>query len=138
MKDHVVRCTFYEIDSYRKTNQNTLPYVTPYKYPVTKGHILIIPKRHVKDYFGLDKSKSSTIRELIPKEKERLSGDTSIRGYNIGVNCGEVAGQIVFHCHVHLIPRRKGDVKNSRGGFRHVVSDKGEYKIRDLLKSKSL
>ena len=61
----------------------------------------------MNDYFGLDKSESSAIHELILKEKEKLSEDTSIEGYNIGVNCGEVAGQTVFHCHVHLIPRRK-------------------------------
>ena len=138
MKVHVVGCTFCEIDSSRTTNQNTLAYVTPDKYPVTKGHILIIPKRHVKDYFGLDKSESSAIHELILEEKERLSEDTSIEGYNIGVNCGEVAGQTVFHCHVHLIPRRKGDVKNPRGGVRHVISGTGDYKMQDLLKSETL
>ena len=92
----------------------------------------------MKDYFVLDKSESCAIHELILEEKERLSGDTSIRGYNIGVNCGEVACQTVFHCHVYLIPRRKGDVKNPRGGVRHVISGKGDYKIHDLLKSESL
>ena len=138
IEKHVVSCTFCEIDSSRITNKNTLAYVTPDKYPVTRGHILIIPKRHVKDYFELSESESSAIYKLIIEEKKNLSEDTSIEGYNFGVNCGEVAGQTVFHCHVHLIPRGKGDVKNSRGGFRQLVSDKGEYKIRDLLKSESL
>ena len=138
MKEHVVGCAFCEIDSSRITNQNTLAYVTPDKYPVTKGHRLIIPKRHVRDYFGLEKSESTAIHELILEEKERLSEDASIEGYNIGVNCGEVAGQTVFHCHVHLIPRRKGDVKNPRGGVRHVISGKGDYKMQYLLKSESL
>ena len=138
MKEYGVGCTFCEIDSSRITNHNTLAYVTPNKYPVTKGHMLIIPKRHVNDYFGLDKPESSAIHELILEEKERLSEDASIEGYNIGVNCGEVAGQTVFHCHVHLIPRRKGDVKNPRGGVRHVISGKGDYKMQDLLKSESL
>ena len=137
-KKHVVGCTFCEIDLSRITNQNTLAYVTPDKYPVAKGHRLIIPKRHVRDYFGLDKSESSAIHELILKEKEKLSEDTSIEGYNIGVNCGEVAGQTVFHCHIHLIPRRKGDVKNPRGGVRHIISGKGDYKMQDLLESESL
>ena len=138
IKEHGVGCTFCEIDSSSITNQNTLAYVTPDKYPVTKGHMLIIPKRHVNDYFGLDKSESSAIHELILEEKVRLSEDASIEGYNIGVNCGEVAGQTVFHCHIHLIPRRKGDVKNPRGGVRHVISGKGDYKMQDLLKSESL
>ena len=66
------------------------------------------------------------------EEKEKLGKDTSIEGFNIGVNCGEVAGQTVFHCHVHLIPRRKGDVKNPRGGVRHVISGKGDYKIDEV------
>ena len=92
----------------------------------------------MSDYFALDWVKSSTIYKLILEEKERLSEDASIEGYNIGVNCGEVAGQPVFHCHVHLIPRRKGDVKNHRGGVRYVITGKEGYKMYDLLKSESL
>ena len=138
MKDHLVGCTFCEIDLSRITNQNTLAYVTPDKYPVSNGNILIIPKRYMRDYFGLYKSESSAIHELILEEKERVDEDTSIGGYNIGVNCGEVAGQTIFHCHVHLIPRRKGDVKNPRGGVRHVISGNGGYKMQDLLKSERL
>ena len=86
MKEHGVGCTFCEIDSSRIANQNTLAYVTPDKCPVTNGHMLIIPKRHVNDYFGLDKSESSAIHKLILEEKERLREDKSIEGYNIGVN----------------------------------------------------
>ena len=137
-KGHVVSCKFCEIWSYRITTQNTLAYVTPDKHPVTKGHTLIIPKRHLKDYFGLEESDSSAIYKLILEEKDRLSEDTSIEGYNIGVNCGEVAGQTVFHCHVLLIARRKGDMKNLRGGVRHVISGKGDYTMHGLLKSESL
>ena len=80
IKKHVVGCTFCEIDPSRITNQNTLAYVTPDKYPVTKGHLLIIPKRHVKDYFGLDELESSAIYELILEEKKNLSEDTFHRG----------------------------------------------------------
>ena len=138
IKDHVVGCMFCEIGPFRITNQNTLAYVTSDKYPVTRGHILIIPKRHVKDYLGLGELGSSAIHELILEEKERLSEDASIEGYNIGINCGEVAGQTVFHCYVHLIPRRRGDVKNPRGVVKHVISGKGDYKMQDLLKSESL
>jgi len=138
MKEHGVGCTFCEIDSSRIANQNTLAYVTPDKCPVTNGHMLIIPKRHVNDYFGLDKSESSAIHDLILEEKEKLSEDASIEGYNIGLNCGEFADQTVFHCHVHLIHRRKENVKNPRGGVRHIISDKEDYKMQDLLKSESL
>ena len=73
IKKQVIGCTFCEIDSARITNQNILAYVTPDKYPITKGHILIIPKRHVKDYFGLDESEISAIHELILEEKERAN-----------------------------------------------------------------
>ena len=131
-------CIFCEIDQSRITNQNLLAYVTPDKFPVTRGHTLIVPKRHVRDYFGLNEPENTAINSLLLEEKEKLSLDTSIEGYNIGVNCGMVAGQTVFHCHVHLIPRRKGDVKNPRGGVRHVISGKGDYKIDSLLKAEKL
>ena len=64
--------------------------------------------------------------------------DKTIKGFNIGNNSGEVSGQTIFHCHIHLIPRRKGDVKNPRGGVRHVISGKGDYKIDNLLKAEKL
>ena len=115
-----------------------MAYATQDKYPVAEGHTLIIPKRHVKDYFGLFQAEINAINALVIEEKEKLGKDTSIEGFNIGVNCGEVAGQTVFHCHVHLIPRRKGDVKNPRGGVRHVISGKGDYKIDNLLKAEKL
>jgi diadenosine tetraphosphate (Ap4A) HIT family hydrolase len=68
------------------------------------------------------------INQLIESQKEFLDkSDPSIDGYNIGMNCGETAGQTIFHCHVHLIPRRKGDVENPRGGVRHVIAGKGHY-----------
>ena len=120
-------CIFCEIESSRISNENTLAYATRDKYPVAEGHTLIIPKRHVKDYFGLFRVEINAINALVIEEKEKLGKDTSVEGFNIGVNCGEVAGQTVFHCHVHLIPRRKGDVKNPRGGVRHVISGKGDY-----------
>ena len=138
MKEHAVGCVFCDIDHSKITNQNTLAYVTPDKFPVTKGHTLIIPKRHVTDYFGLSESEITAINSLIFKKKEKLSLDITIEGYNIGVNCGKVAGQTVFHCHIHLIPRRKGDVENPRGGVRHVISGKGDYKIDNLLKAEKL
>ena len=81
---------------------------------------------------------SSAIYKLILEEKEKLSEDICIEGHSIGVNCGEVPGQKVFHRYVCLIPRGKGDVKNPRGGMRHVISGKGDYTVHDLLKSESL
>ena len=65
---------------------------------------------------------------MIQKFKERIEKeDESVKGFNIGINNGEVAGQTVFHCHIHLIPRRVGDVENPRGGIRHLIPGKGDY-----------
>ena len=80
------------------------------------------------DYFGLTQAEVNAINQLIHSQKTYLDGiDKRIDGYNIGMNCGEVAGQTIFHSHVHLIPRRRGDVENPKGGVRHVISGKGNY-----------
>lgn len=109
-------------------NENALAYLIRDGFEVTKHHSLIIPKRHCKDYFELTQAEINSINNLIHIEKEKLQKlDKSITGFNIGVNCGEDAGQTIFHCHVHLIPRRKGDDKSPRGGVRKVIDGKGNY-----------
>ncbi len=114
----------------RIIDENALAYVIRDGFPVTQYHSLFIPKRHVADYFGLTQAEINALNQLIKKQKKLLDEtDSSIDGYNIGMNCGESAGQTVFHCHVHLIPRRKGDVESPRGGVRHVMPDKGYYPI---------
>ena len=112
----------------RIISENELVYAIRDKYPVTPLHSLIIPKRHVPDYFDLDEKEVLYSEELLKHMKEKLElEDNSIKGFNIGINSGEVAGQTVLHCHIHLIPRRVGDVKNPRGGIRHIIPDKGFY-----------
>jgi len=97
-------------------------------FPVTEGHTLFIPKRHAADYFELTQAEINAINQLMIRQKEALQrSDKTIEGFNIGMNCGETAGQTVFHCHVHLIPRRQGDVENPRGGVRHIIAGKGYY-----------
>ena len=99
-------------------------------YPVTQYHSLFIPKRHIADYFGLTQAEINAINQLIKRQKKLLDEtDPTIDGYNVGINCGESAGQTVFHCHVHLIPRRKGDVENPKGGVRHLIPGKGNYNL---------
>lgn len=124
-------CLFCEIqtkDRQRIIAENTLAYVIRDGYAVTEGHTLLIPKRHVIDYFGLVPAEVNAINILMAEQKKLLQDqDASINGFNIGMNCGETAGQTIFHCHVHLIPRRKGDVENPRGGVRHVIAGKGFY-----------
>jgi diadenosine tetraphosphate (Ap4A) HIT family hydrolase/5-methylcytosine-specific restriction endonuclease McrA len=125
-------CLFCQIqtdDRKRVVDENTLAYAIRDGFEVTKHHTLFIPKRHIKDCFGLSQAEINAINQLIESQKEFLDdADSSIDGYNIGMNCGEAAGQTIFHCHVHLIPRRKGDVDNPRGGIRHVIPEKGFYK----------
>ena len=80
------------------------------------------------DCFGLVPAEVNAINQLMAEQKALLqSDDKSIEAFNIGMNCGEVAVQTIFHCHVHLIPRRRGDVENPRGGVRHVIPGKGFY-----------
>lgn len=124
-------CLFCQIqtdDRKRVVDENTLAYAIRDGFEVTKHHTLFIPKRHIKDYFGLSQAEINAINQLIESQKEFLDdADSSIDGYNIGMNCGETAGQSVWHCHVHLIPRRKGDVESPKGGVRHVIPNKGHY-----------
>ena len=83
---------------------------------------MIIPKRHVSSYFDLDKSEVSACNKLLQRQKEIiLKEDPDVTGFNIGINDGNTAGQIVMHCHIHLIPRRKGDMDDPRGGVRGVI-----------------
>lgn len=97
-------------------------------FPVTQGHTLIIPKRHVADYFDLYKSEQGAIDELMKVQRERLQeSDTDITGWNVGANVGASSGQTIFHVHMHLIPRREGDVENPRGGVRGVIPRKQRY-----------
>ena len=97
-------------------------------YPVTEGHHLILPKIHTADYFSMpekEKQDSHSLIEII--RRKLIAKDPSITGFNIGMNSGETAGQTIFHCHIHLIPRRAGDTPNPRGGVRGVIPEKMNY-----------
>ena len=98
-------------------------------YPVTKHHTLIITNRHVADFFELTREEMIELDEVLKKQKEELKKmDKKISAFNVGVNIGKDAGQSVMHCHLHLIPRRKGDVEDPRGGVRGVIPEKQKYK----------
>lgn len=97
-------------------------------YPVTQGHLLILPVRHTPDFFSMTRNEKIQACELIEtmrREVQRL--DPTILGFNVGVNCGVVAGQTVMHAHIHLIPRRAGDTSNPRGGVRGVIPQRMQY-----------
>jgi diadenosine tetraphosphate (Ap4A) HIT family hydrolase len=103
-------CIFCAASKENLLTENDYAFAIPDKYPSTEGHTLIIPKRHFASYFDSIQVEHDAIYELLKiREKQLLENDPLITGFDIGVNVGENAGQKVFHCHVHLIPRRKGD-----------------------------
>jgi len=121
-------CDVQTIDRGRIVEENELAFIVRDAFPVTEHHSLFIPKRHVLDYFGVSQSEANAIHTLLHSQKDYLLKlDPTIDGFNIGMNCGQTAGQSVWHCHVHLIPRRKGDVEFPKGGVRHVIPYKGNY-----------
>lgn len=118
-------CVFCQMKDY--ILENELAYAIYDKYPVGKGHMLFIPKRHVKDFFDITKEEREAIFELIDEGKKLLDEKYSPDSYNVGINCGEHAGQTIMHVHVHLIPRYIGDMKDPTGGVRGVIPYKMKY-----------
>ena len=109
--------------------ENQFAYASYDSYPVSDFHCLIIPKRHVKDYFEMSDEELLACNDLIMKIKnEILAKDKTVKAFNIGTNAGKISGQSIMHCHIHLIPRRKGDVENPQGGVRSVIPKKQHYK----------
>ena len=97
-------------------------------YPVSKFHSLIFPRRHIVNYFDLTDNELIACNHLIKKLKNKITTeDKMVEGFNVGTNSGMVAGQSIMHCHIHLIPRRKGDVDNPQGGVRSVIPSKQHY-----------
>ena len=121
-------CPFCSLDTERvlEFNENAVAFRDG--YPVTELHTLVIPKRHVTTYFELTEDERKSIHTLLESQRAKIMAeDDVVEGFNIGWNCGEVAGQTVFHAHVHLIPRRKGDVEDPIGGIRNTIPGKGNY-----------
>jgi diadenosine tetraphosphate (Ap4A) HIT family hydrolase/5-methylcytosine-specific restriction endonuclease McrA len=123
-------CSFCEVKQRPIVRENSLCFAIEDRFPVTDGHLLIIPKRHEQDYFRLGSAELRATTVLLTDCRERLvAQDRSIVGFNVGVNSGTAAGQTVMHCHIHLIPRRNGDCENPRGGVRGVISGKADYGV---------
>ena len=129
MTDHPAdTCVFCALTPDRVLAKNELAFAVRDTSPVTTLHTLILPRRHAADYFDLNPAEDSAIRSLLTKIcSDIMALDPHVEGFNIGVNVGEAAGQTIFHCHVHLIPRRWGDVANPRGGVRAVIPGKANY-----------
>ena len=129
MRDPNTPCLFCDSKKSGIAHENDLAYASYDSYPVSEFHCLIIPKRHIKDYFEMTNNELIACNDLIQKVKnEILDKDNTVKGFNIGTNAGKFAGQSIMHCHIHLIPRRKGDVYNPQGGVRSVIPNKQHYK----------
>jgi ATP adenylyltransferase len=122
-------CIFCSSNNIREVLfENEYSYAVFDKFPVSEGHILIITKRHFDDYFDITQPELEAVNDLLSKgRKSLLDMDPTIQGFNIGINSGEVAGQSILHCHIHLIPRRKGDTEDPRGGVRGVIPGRMNY-----------
>ena len=122
-----VTCPFCNPIAEDMVRKNDLCYAMWDRFPVSRGHMLIIPFRHTADFFSLTPEEREAILALMPSCKEVIEENFSPAGYNIGFNIGEAAGQTVMHCHCHMIPRYKGDVRKPRGGVRGVIPERQEY-----------
>ena len=97
------------------------------RYPVSPGHALLIPRRHVADWFDATAEEQHALTQALTTARSTIREKHQPDGFNIGINAGKAAGQTIFHLHVHLIPRYKGDQDDPRGGVRGVVPDKRHY-----------
>ena len=121
-------CPFCKVESEREIIASSRLSVAFFDgFPVSPGHALIIPKRHVSSFFALSQEERQDLLNLADKVKRIVAERYHPDGYNIGINVGEAAGQSIFHVHMHLIPRYQGDVPNPRGGVRGVIPSKQNY-----------
>ncbi len=128
MKDVNKHCIFCSIKKDELLFENNLAYASTDSYPVSKFHSLVVPKRCIKNFFELNNQEIIACNDLIKKlQKKILFEDNTVKGFNIGTNSGKAAGQSIFHCHIHVIPRREGDVENPQGGVRSVIPSKQHY-----------
>jgi diadenosine tetraphosphate (Ap4A) HIT family hydrolase len=129
MRDPNNPCIFCNSKTSDISHENEFAYASYDTYPVSDYHYLIIPKRHIENYFELTDEELIACNDLIKiVKKETLNKDKSIKAFNLGTNIGKIAGQTIMHCHIHLIPRRQGDVLNPQGGVRSVLPQKQHYK----------
>jgi len=130
-------CPFCTLPSPRLLFRNDAAFVVRDAYPVTPGHTLVIPVRHVESFFDATPSEREAMLALLDTAKHQLQAEFGPAGYNIGINDGAAAGQTIGHLHLHLIPRYLGDRLDPRGGVRWVIPDKADYWTeRDLAQPK--
>ena len=122
------KCPFCNVESEREIVASSSLSIAFFDgFPVSPGHALIIPRRHVASFFELTQEERIDMLNLADDVKRIVDDKFHPDGYNIGVNIGEAAGQSIFHVHMHLIPRYSGDVPNPRGGVRGVIPARQNY-----------
>lgn len=120
-------CPFCNVDVSRQLFSNDLAMSIADGFPVSRGHCLIIPKRHFQSLFEATAEERSALWELVEQTQQYLAAEYAPDGFNVGVNDGQAAGQTVMHLHIHLIPRYAGDADDPRGGVRWIMPDKAPY-----------
>lgn len=120
-------CPFCNVDFNRIRHESTHALAVPDAYPVTSGHTLVVPRRHVVSVLDLNEEERRDLWELVSRVQQGIVRDKQVHGVNVGLNDGEAAGQTVPHAHVHVIPRCRGDVPDPRGGVRWVIPERAEY-----------
>jgi len=123
----IKECPFCSLPQDRVIDSNELGLVIRDGFPISPGHTLIIPKRHVGSFFEITKAERDTLLELLGEAKKVIDRELKPTGFNIGINDGPAAGQTVPHLHIHLIPRFKDDQEDPRGGIRWIIPDKARY-----------
>jgi diadenosine tetraphosphate (Ap4A) HIT family hydrolase len=123
----VSSCPFCNTDAKKVllSSRNTMAFLDG--FPVTEGHSLVVPKRHIASIFELPEAEQAEVWAVVAKVRALLEKQYSPDGFNIGVNDGPAAGQTIQHAHVHIIPRRKGDIADPKGGIRWIMADKAKY-----------
>ena len=124
----LIDCVFCGLDQQRIVEETEWYLVVRDIFPVTNLHTLIIARRHVETYFSLSEDELKELPIVLQRQRDAIVElDEQVSGFNIGINVGGDAGQTISHCHIHLIPRRKGDVENPRGGVRGVIPERQDY-----------
>jgi diadenosine tetraphosphate (Ap4A) HIT family hydrolase len=120
-------CVFCSLPQNRIIDSNDLAMVIRDGFPISPGHTLVIPKRHVGSFFEITAEERTAMFALLDKAALRLKDELAPAAYNIGINDGPAAGQTVPHLHIHLIPRFESDVADPRGGVRWIIPEKADY-----------
>jgi diadenosine tetraphosphate (Ap4A) HIT family hydrolase len=120
-------CAFCALEPTRVFISDSAALATFDKYPLTDGHALVIPRRHVTSLFDLSPDEQSRIWLFVAHVRKMLADKLNVENFNVGVNDGPLAGQTILHAHIHIIPRRQGDSSDPRGGVRWVIASKADY-----------